>query len=151
MAFNMWCDISAFKDYLLQLFSPWWLFYVFVENFKAIWSYMHIMHKGTISGSGISQKFVLYFIYQRFPHFPHLHLGIVHFHFVIIIHCNVYISFHFVPCRLSAHVANVSWLFVASATLNKIHLILSCFVVCNCCPRCVNYEYNVWLELTKCL
>ena len=77
------------------------------KKFNAIWSYMHIMHQGTISGSGLSQKSVLYFIYQKFPHFPHFHLGIVHFHFIIIIHCIVYISIHFIHCRLIAHVADV--------------------------------------------
>ena len=63
--FNICCDIRAFKDSRLKLFYSWWLLYVFVEILKSIWSYIHIKHKDTIFVSGLSQKSVLYFIYQR--------------------------------------------------------------------------------------
>ena len=38
-------------------------------NVEAIWSYLHIIHKDTISCLGLSQKAVIWFIHQRFPHF----------------------------------------------------------------------------------
>ena len=66
-----------------------------------------IIHAYNASGSGLSQKSVLYFIHQIFPRFRHFDLGIVCFYSIIIIHCIVSFSFHFVPCRLIAHVANV--------------------------------------------
>ena len=54
---------------LLDFWKPIWstndiltiavIFHVSMENFKAIWSYVHIMHKGTIPGLGLSQKVVM--------------------------------------------------------------------------------------------
>ena len=56
--------------------------------------------------------------------FSYFHLGIVHFHFIVIIHCVLYIIFRCCPfCPNSP----CGWclLYVAGATQNKIYLILS--------------------------
>ena len=122
--FNNCCDTKAFRDCFLQIFYSWWLFNVSMEIFKAIWSYVHIMHKGTIPGLGLSQKVVMQFIHQMFPHFPHFHASIVYFHLFFILHCIVHTIFHVCPLSSNSP-CGYCLLFVASATLNKIYLILS--------------------------
>ena len=60
-------------------------YFMSMENFKTIWSYVHKMHTVAISGLHLCQKAVMQFIYQMFPHLHHFHLSIVYFHLIFIL------------------------------------------------------------------